>query len=431
MTSPLKRNEEYVILLELLSLLLAIAVLRMVLAPWSKGLTSVVVLWTILLATSYLVGEFETPVRINFGLTLRTQAAFALAYVVYSGIHGVWSWCEGMQVRFWLALWVFLSLLAPVFGLFFRRLLRQKALFVTDTHREEVNLLRWWGFECVESIGPTQLAGWLKANSDRYGYVEKYGVVVVDATDFRAEHQVADVAKDYFVDYVAVTSFTLSGYLIGPHPRHIALYEMHSVTKRMKRLIDLFCSGVAIVLLGPLFIIVSILIKLDSPGSVFYRHRRLGRNMREFMLLKFRTMYRDADQRLEALLASDPRLKREFEATFKLKNDPRITRVGRVLRRLSIDELPQFFNIIGGQMSLVGPRPIVEDEIKYYHGYSLEMFRVLPGATGLWQVSGRSDSSYETRVKMDTRYVQEWTLWWDLKIIFRTVPAVLMRRGAY
>ena len=158
---------------------------------------------------------------------------------------------------------------------------------------------------------------------------------------------------------------------------------------------------------------------------------RAGLGGRPFDMLKFRTMHRDADQRLKRILEKDPKLRAEFEATYKLKNDPRVTRVGRVLRKLSIDELPQFFNVLAGQMSIVGPRPIVKDEVKYYKDYSLLLFRVLPGATGLWQVSGRSETGYEQRVELDTRYVQNWTLLQDLGILFRTIPAVLRRRGAY
>jgi lipopolysaccharide/colanic/teichoic acid biosynthesis glycosyltransferase len=153
--------------------------------------------------------------------------------------------------------------------------------------------------------------------------------------------------------------------------------------------------------------------------------------MRELLVLKFRTMFRDADKRLQALLDSDPGLAAEFAATFKLRKDPRVTRIGRFLRKTSIDEWPQFFNILTGDMSFVGPRPIVDDEVKYYKSHSLLMFRVRPGATGLWQVSGRNDTSYDTRVRLDTQYVQEWTFWDDLRIIARTVPAVLARRGAY
>ncbi len=431
MSSNSRLAEESVIIIELLLLLMAVAVLRLLLAPVSRSLTSVVVLWGLLVFASYLVGEFETSVRINFGLSLKTQAAFALAYVAYHGVHVVWPWCEALTVRFWLGLWLYLNLVAPLLGLLIRRLFRQRVLFVTDSHQDRVSLLRWWGFECLETAGIAAFADWLRANADHHGRIEKCDVIVVDITDYRTEYAVAGMARDYFADFVGVPSFTMWGYLVGPHPRHIASYSLNTVVRRLKRVIDLVLSGVALVLLSPLFLMVSVLIKLDSPGPVFYKQQRLGRNMRGFWLLKFRTMYRDADQRLRRILESDPELAREFKATFKLRNDPRITRMGKFLRRFSIDELPQFFNIIGGQMSLVGPRPIVEKEIKYYKDYSLLLFRVLPGATGLWQVSGRSLTSYPQRVAMDTRYVREWTLWRDLKILFKTIPAVLLRRGAY
>ena len=156
------RTQEVIIVVEMLALLLAIAVLRLALAPGSRALTSVLVLWGILVAASYITGELETSVRMNFGLTLRTQAAFALAYVAYAGIHVVWPWCEQMPVRFWMALWIYLSFAAPLIGLVFRRTARQRVLFVSDHHRDRIDLLRWWGFECREVIGVAGLADWLR-----------------------------------------------------------------------------------------------------------------------------------------------------------------------------------------------------------------------------------------------------------------------------
>jgi lipopolysaccharide/colanic/teichoic acid biosynthesis glycosyltransferase len=346
-------------------------------------------------------------------------------------MHVVWPWCETLTVRFWLGLWLFLNVAAPLLGLLVRRLIRQRALFVTDTHTDRVGLLRWWGFQCDEVIGPAELGDWLHRHADETGRIEEYDLVVVDTSDYRVEYAATGLARDYFIDLVGVPSLTMTAYLVGPHPKYISTYSLNGVNRRMKRLLDLVCVGLAIAILAPLFIGVALLIKLDSKGPVFYRHRRLGRNMKEFWLLKFRTMHQDADKRLKRILENDPKLRAEFEATYKLRNDPRVTNVGRVLRKLSVDELPQFFNVIAGQMSMVGPRPIVRDEVKYYKDYSLLLFRVLPGATGLWQVSGRSETGYEQRVELDTRYVQNWTLLQDLGIIFRTIPAVLKRRGAY
>ncbi|MEO0085389.1 MAG: sugar transferase, partial [candidate division WOR-3 bacterium] len=321
--------------------------------------------------------------------------------------------------------------LAPLIGLLLRRLLPKRVLFVTDFNLPKTGLLRWWGFDCAETVAIADLTDWLKRHADEVGRVPEFDMVVVDVGDPRTEYLVTGLAQDHFVDFVGIRAFSLAAYLMGPHPKHLASYSLDGAARRMKRVIDIAVSLLVLLVLGWFLLLVALLIKLDSPGPVLYRHRRLGRNMRGFWLLKFRTMYRDADKRLQRILESDPVRKREFETTFKLKNDPRVTRFGRWLRRLSVDELPQFLNVIAGQMSLVGPRPIVEKEIEYYRGYSLLLFRVPPGLTGLWQVSGRSETSYSRRVELDTRYVREWTLLSDIRIILRTVPVVLSQRGAY
>jgi lipopolysaccharide/colanic/teichoic acid biosynthesis glycosyltransferase len=431
MSDNQRNNVTWLVVMELLSLLLFITLARNLLVPESSGLTSVAVLFAILAVTSYVVGEFETPARGSFGLTLRTQAAFGMTYVAYSGLHAIWPWCEQMTVRFWLVTWAYLSLLAPFVGMAIRRIARQPALLVTDINAHRAGLLRWWGFECTEVIPLGDLPDWLQANADDHGRIPRYHTIIIDAVDPRTEYAVAGLSQDYFVDFVGIPAFRMASYIFGPHPRPVASYALNGINRRLKRIVDLVLSALAIVVLGPLLLAVSIIIKLDSPGPVFFPHRRLGRNMRDLFVLKFRTMHKDAAQRLKDLLDSDPELKREFETNFKLKNDPRVTRVGKYLRKYSIDELPQFFNILWGGMSFVGPRPIVEGEVKYYKDYSLLMFRVPPGATGLWQVSGRSETSYDTRVELDTRYVQQWTFWDDIKIILKTIPAVLSRRGAY
>ncbi len=430
MRISLRNNGAALVILELLFLLLVITLLRNTFVKDSVALTTVAAVWTILAIASYIAGEFESTARANYGLTLRTQAAFGLTYAGYGILHGLWPWCEGLTVRFWLTLWLYLSVLAPLIGLCLRYLTRQPVLLVTDLNLNKTRLLRWWGFDCQEVITLEDLPGWLKQNSDDRGHVAKYDTIIVDSAEPKTDYVVAGLSGDYFVDFVGVPSFKMFGYLLGPHPRPVASYSLSGVGRRLKRVVDLVLSGLAIIILSPVFIIASIVIVLDSRGPVFYRHRRLGRNMRELKILKFRTMHKDADKRLKDLLESNPAMKREFEEKFKLTNDPRITRVGGFLRRFSIDELPQFFNILAGDMSFVGPRPIVDDEVKYYREHSLLMLRVLPGATGRWQVSGRSDTSYQSRVEMDTRYVQEWTFWEDLKIILKTIPAVVSRRGA-
>jgi Undecaprenyl-phosphate galactose phosphotransferase WbaP len=197
-----------------------------------------------------------------------------------------------------------------------------------------------------------------------------------------------------------------------------------------KQVVDGLFALVAFVVSLPAFVVISVLVKLTSKGPVFYRHRRLGRNGRSFFIWKFRSMYADADERLAAILASDKTAAEEWAASFKFTRDPRVTPLGRFLRKTSLDELPQLFNVILGEMALIGPRPIVEEEVAYY-GQSYKIFSsVKPGVTGLWQVSGRSDTHYTRRVELDMYYVLNWSPWLDLWILLRTVFAVLLMRGA-
>jgi lipopolysaccharide/colanic/teichoic acid biosynthesis glycosyltransferase len=179
------------------------------------------------------------------------------------------------------------------------------------------------------------------------------------------------------------------------------------------------------------FIAISILIVLDSKGGVFYKQTRIGRGGRRFKALKFRTMVLNADQVLQQYLDESPELKAEWLASHKLKRDPRVTRVGEILRKLSLDEMPQFWNILVGEMSLIGPRPIVDEEIEKY-GRCFELYiQARPGLTGLWQVSGRSDTSYKQRVELDEYYLLHRSIKLDLQILLKTVYVVLGRKGAY
>ena len=199
----------------------------------------------------------------------------------------------------------------------------------------------------------------------------------------------------------------------------------------IKRFLDIVLVLAGSILISPLLLFIAVFIKLDSPGPVLYRHERVGKNGVPFRAYKFRSMAQDADKRLAGLLASDPAIREEWERSQKLKNDPRITRAGRFLRRTSLDELPQLINILKGEMSLVGPRPIVKNEIKRYGEDFRRVFSVLPGLTGLWQVSGRSDTDYAERISFDTYYLQSWSVWLDLWILYKTVGAVFKGKGAY
>jgi exopolysaccharide biosynthesis polyprenyl glycosylphosphotransferase len=195
----------------------------------------------------------------------------------------------------------------------------------------------------------------------------------------------------------------------------------------LKRALDLCGSLIAIIIFLPLATIIAAAIKLDSRGPVIYRRRVVGVGGKLFDAFKFRTMCIDADEQL----ARDAALRRQFEQNHKLKDDPRVTRVGRFLRKTSLDELPQLVNVLLGQMSLVGPRMITDPERSMYGKWSMNLFTVKPGVTGLWQVSGRSNVSYEERVKLDMHYIRNYSIWFDLYILWLTVPAVLQKRGAY
>ena len=195
----------------------------------------------------------------------------------------------------------------------------------------------------------------------------------------------------------------------------------------LKRAFDLFGAICGLLVLAPLMGAIALAIRLDSPGPIFYRQERVGKDGKPFRMIKFRSMRQDADRHLEALRASN-------EASgplFKMRNDPRITRVGRFLRRSSLDELPQLFNVLAGTMSLVGPRPPVPSEVEAYEDWQRGRLRAMPGMTGLWQVSGRSDVPFHDMVRLDLHYIRNWSLWLDIEIIARTVPAVLGNRGAY
>jgi exopolysaccharide biosynthesis polyprenyl glycosylphosphotransferase len=195
----------------------------------------------------------------------------------------------------------------------------------------------------------------------------------------------------------------------------------------VKRATDLVLVGLGLLMISPILAVIALAVKLDSPGPMLYRQQRVGKDGRLFSMFKFRSMCQDADRRLEALRSQN-------EATgplFKIRNDPRVTRVGAVLRRWSLDELPQLFNVLRGEMSLVGPRPPLPKEVEKYEEWQLGRLRAVPGLTGLWQVSGRSEVPFHDMVRLDLHYIRNWSLWLDLEIILRTIPAVVGSRGAY
>lgn len=205
--------------------------------------------------------------------------------------------------------------------------------------------------------------------------------------------------------------------------------EVFSATSA-KVVSDLLLSAMLIVILAPVMLGIAFFVALDG-GPILYRHRRIGRGGESFYCLKFRSMAMNADQVLAARLADDPAARDEWELTQKLKDDPRVTRIGRFLRATSLDELPQIFNVLRLEMSLVGPRPIVENELPRYGRNVSYYLKARPGVTGLWQVSGRSNTTYSRRVALDAWYVKNWGFWRDIAILFRTVVVVVRRDGAH
>ncbi len=195
-----------------------------------------------------------------------------------------------------------------------------------------------------------------------------------------------------------------------------------------KRSLDLFGSAAALLLLSPLFAMIAVLIKLEDRGPILFRQVRVGRHGRHFMMLKFRSMRVDAEARLKELLAKN---QHSGGVTFKLKDDPRITRVGKWIRKYSFDELPQFWNVLVGEMSLVGPRPPVPREVALYTLADRRRLAVTPGITCIWQISGRAEIDFPGQVQLDVRYIESRSLWQDIKILCKTIPAVLTGTGAY
>jgi lipopolysaccharide/colanic/teichoic acid biosynthesis glycosyltransferase len=235
------------------------------------------------------------------------------------------------------------------------------------------------------------------------------------------------------------TAATASGRpaLLSVSPQLLYAEQLIELQSRRSRVIkrsgDILFSLAVLTLGSPVLLLLALLVKLTSRGPVFYVQQRVGRGYRSFGCIKFRTMRRDADKVLSAVLAQSPDLEEEFRNDFKLRNDPRITRLGKFLRRSSLDELPQFLNVLRGEMSVVGPRPIVRNELPRYGDRMDEVLAVRPGLTGLWQVSGRNNLSYEKRVKLDLSYARHRSLRMDLMIIARTFLVILdpRDRGAY
>jgi exopolysaccharide biosynthesis polyprenyl glycosylphosphotransferase len=218
------------------------------------------------------------------------------------------------------------------------------------------------------------------------------------------------VKQDGMVPLVAINNVQLTG-----------------TDQALKTILDYCIAIPAAILFIPFYFLIALFIKIDSKGPVIYLRRVMGVNGKQFYAYKFRTMHTNGDH----ILAVHPELIEEYNHSFKIKDDPRITRLGKFLRKTSIDELPQIFNVLKNEMSLVGPRIISPEELEKYDQWAINLLTVKPGLTGLWQVSGRADLSYDDRVRLDMFYIRNWTIWTDLQLLFQTVPTVIFRRGAY
>lgn len=266
----------------------------------------------------------------------------------------------------------------------------------------------------------------------------RYAILALPEISSKQLSEIAERYASHFHDVLIIPDFfglsTLGlhtrdlGGLLGVEVNNRLLYRFPRFAKRG---FDLIVAGLTIILLSPLVAVLWVLIRSTSSGPTFYSHERIGEGGRTFRAWKFRSMYRDGDKLLQRYLNENGEAQQEWERDHKLKNDPRITPIGRFLRRTSLDELPQLWNVLRGEMSMVGPRPIVEQEIeKYGSKYSLYQ-RVQPGLSGLWQVSGRNNTTYEERVSLDEYYVRNWSIWLDVYILAKTIKVVINGEGAY
>jgi Undecaprenyl-phosphate galactose phosphotransferase WbaP len=359
--------------------------------------------------------------------------------------------------RLWLVTtWCIAALAVPFARIFVRKLLnsagvwRSRALIVgSGRHLLDISeaLARDWylGYEAVSDVNLASLMA--QPNADSSGRVAsamavlgaELLILVPNDTEFSRLDQMINVLNTRLIRYAVVppvSKLPLAGLNVHMflHSDAMLLSVSNGLTSKVsqsvKRAFDLCASLVLLVFLSPLFALLSIIIASDG-GPVFFGHNRVGRAKRDFVCLKFRTMVPNAQQILADTLARNPAMKVEWERHYKLQNDPRITRIGNFLRRTSIDELPQLINVLRGDMSLVGPRPVVAAELTQYYGENSSYYvLVRPGITGLWQISGRSETDYSRRVFLDEWYIRNWNLWTDILILFGTPPAVLSRRGA-
>ena len=238
----------------------------------------------------------------------------------------------------------------------------------------------------------------------------------------------------YIPDMYMLSTYTANIRSIDGLPVISATQGLLNPVNRFIKSVMNYAGGlIALILASPIMLIAAVKIKREDKGPVFFRHRRVGQNLEPFRMFKFRTMVPNAEKILDEML-KDEKLKKEFDEAFKFKDDPRVTKFGKILRRTSLDELPQIFNVLRGEMSLVGPRPIVQDEVNRFYGKrtAMQIFHVKPGMTGYWQISGRNDvKDYAQRIDFDLYYIHNWSIWMDIIIMLRTIKVIITGKGAY
>jgi len=303
----------------------------------------------------------------------------------------------------------------------------------------ELNKHRTMGYRVVARIERPADSEPLSALVSR-AEIPPGSLVVVLADCFREPElkEIFEYAEQSFAEMMILPNLSLLttstaaveqiGSLLVLKYRYNLLRPMNLWTKQV---LEFVLSLVLTIVLLPVFAVLALLVKLSSPGPVFFRQPRIGRGGKVFTCLKFRTMYQDAEARLEEILKRDPAVRAEWERYARITGDPRVTRIGRWLRRFSLDELPQLLNVLRGEMALVGPRPYLVSELERVGKYLKTIVRVRPGLTGLWQVSGRAELPFEERMLLDEYYIRNWSLWLDFSILVRTIRAVLTGRGAY
>ena len=400
----------------------------------SQDIIASIIFTIVLILTGYFLGAYDFLHRPSFGLRLTTQVILFFTFVFSVLAKRITGYPLDFIYHnvFWFYIWVLLNLLLVPINIALCNLFPISAVLVGRKHyhryRRIANLL---GFKIIDSVPMVHIGYWLNAHSDEFGRLHNVEAVIFTPVPKSRLTWVKTLAERYFTQFIVFRSGSPLTYLIGLLFLTISASPLSGIHMRIKRVVD-FTAVVAILLfIWPLFIFIALLILIDSKGPVFFIHNRIGKGLNYFRLYKFRTMFKDAESRLREFLESDPKIREEFLKSFKLRNDPRVTKIGSMLRKWSLDELPQLINVLKGEMSLVGYRPIITDEIGIYKKQSLIVFRTPPGITGQWQTSGRSDTTYLERVKLDIDYIRDWSYLKDLKILLKTIPTVLKRKGAY